>query len=466
MGSWMSIYNNAVYGVRMQTDRIGRLQEQASTGSRIIRSSDGPGDSHRILTLKDSVRHYENFQSNLTEVELTLNTADNATSTISELLTKANAEAVQGANGTLLADGRAAIGEDINELLEEVLAQANRQVMGRYIFAGTDSASPPYEATRVNGRITKVEYTGSQLDQPVPVAPGVTYSGQLIGEKFFQCDDRQAPVLKGDTGAAAGSGTSSARGDFWLHLDHTATNLGASGLTNGTDEDTILGDHTVEIDTAAQTIALDGGLPVSYTGTETNLEIKNADGDVIYVNTTGVLANGTTTITGQGQARIGTGAWVNLDYTDENFAVTDPVTGGRLYVDCTAIQREGREQVQIAGTYDVFSSLIRLRDLLLNEEDLSTLDQITAIQDTTVAMTEISQRFRQQMTIIGGRLGALSNLRQTLEDMEFNASTEAESIQQADIADVSIKLARSQTLYEMSLRVTANVINMSLLDYI
>jgi hypothetical protein len=174
---------------------------------------------------------------------------------------------------------------------------ANHQILGKYVFGGAKSQHAPYAVTRENGRITSVRYEGSPVEQPVPVGPGVKFSGQLVGDTIFRSNNRQKPEFTGTTGAAGGVGTSNMRGNVWLDIGHTTTDFDtpSSGLAAGTSsspDDTILGTHSVTIDTAEKTITLDDGQTVAYTGTETNLKLTNSSGDIVYVNTTGALADG------------------------------------------------------------------------------------------------------------------------------------------------------------------------------
>jgi flagellar hook-associated protein 3 FlgL len=473
MGSWGAIYNNTLFGIRYHTRNMTRLQEQAATGSRVVRSSDDPADASRIMSLQDDSLKLTNYTNNLTEVELSLQEGANAVQTIAELFTRVDVLVTQASSGTYMEDNREAIGEEIDQILQQTLSLANHSVMGRFIFGGADSWDKPYEATVENNRLVNVRYAGSRDEQPVPVGPGITMSGQMVGEHIFRNDQRQPPVITGQTGARPGTGTSTARGDQWLTLTHTLTTYQAgSGLamgTGGAAGDTILGNaHTITVDTASQTLKLDNGQTVTYNGTETDLRVENEHGDVIYVDTTGALADGIWTIEAEGEIQIGDGPGVALtDFTEDNLAVPDPFEPDRfLYVNCIDIQRIGTDSVQIPGTHDVFGALIHIRDLLLNDRDLATQEQLEALSRSGEAVRSIGEGFRQRMTIIGGRLGGVDSLRKTLDDLKFNTDSEATAIQQADITEVATDLARTQTLYQMSIQIAAKTINLTLLDFI
>lgn len=471
MGTWGTIYNNTMFGVRYYSQNMIRLQEQITTGSRIIRASDEPAGAYRVMTLQDTAKMLEDYDSNLTEVELSLSEGSNSLESISELLARVDVLMTQASNGTYAGDNRESMAEEIDQILEQCVSLANHKVMGRYIFGGQNSSSPPYEITRRNGRIVNVQYTGSYRDQPVPVGSNITMSGQLVGEKFFRNDKRRTPELYGATGAAVGSGTSSLRGDHWLHLNHALSTYPiGSGVTtsdSGDDYDTILGDdHTITIN--GGTIRLDDGEEVVYTGAETDLKLTNTYGDVVYVDLTAGPADGDWGIQADGQIALDDGSTVALDdFTLDNFTVTDPNDPARfLYLDTHDIQRTGTDAVTVPGTYDVFNTLIQARDIILNTEDFGEEDQTQAIQRIGDAVIEIGNGFRQRITIVGGQLGAIDTLRSTLDDLKYNTETEATSLQEADITELAVELARCETLYEMSLQVASRTLTLSLLDYI
>ncbi|MBN1554469.1 MAG: flagellar hook-associated protein FlgL [Phycisphaerae bacterium] len=470
MGSWNTIYNNTMFGVQYHSQSMARLQEQITTGSRIIRSSDEPAGAHRIMSLQDNIDALDNYDNNLTEVELSLSEASNALQNLSELIARVDVLTTQASNGTYGGENRVAMAEEIDQILEQCVSLANHKVLNRYIFGGQESSRAPYEVTYENGRIVDMRYVGGYRDQPVPVGPGVTMSGQLVGESIFRNDKRQTPEIYGATGAAVGSGTSSLQGDHWLRLNHTLSTYNAgSGVvmgTSGVKGDTILGDdHTITI--GGGMIRLDGGQDVAYTGAETNLKLTNEVGDVVYVNLTGALVDGTWSIQADGEVALDDGTGIALNnFALDNFAVTDPDDPDRfLYINTNDIQRTGVDAVTVPGTYDLFETLIYTRDVLMNNEGLDDADLTEAIQRVSGSIVEVGDGVRRRMTIVGGRIGAADTLRGTLDDLQFNAQTESTSIQEADITELAVKLAKSETLYQMSLQIAAKTMSLSLLDY-
>ncbi len=67
MGSLGNVYNNIGYALRLHSDALSRLQEQASTGSRINRASDAPSDAYRVMELVSEKRSLANYMENISQ---------------------------------------------------------------------------------------------------------------------------------------------------------------------------------------------------------------------------------------------------------------------------------------------------------------------------------------------------------------------------------------------------------------
>jgi flagellin-like hook-associated protein FlgL len=304
-------------------------------------------------------------------------------------------------------------------------------------------------------------------------------SGVLVGQRVFCGNDRGDPVFLGHTGAAAGLATSNARGDVYLQVYHKETtvladpdgvNLKLSANPDFTD--TVLGQHDLIVDVSQKTISFAAGGPVThFNGTETSLKVTNSDGDAIYVDVSGL--NGalgspaTVTIRSDGLLSVDRRvAPVELtDFTRDNIAVAD-ADGRVLYVDATGIRRTGLEPVRIPGTYDLFGALIAARDVLLDRRQVPQTDQTALLQGATDALNEVLSGITQTMTSVGGRLQALDTLKQSIADIKATADDQAGLLENADLVQVAAEIARTQTLYQMTLATASRLLSLSLLDYI
>ncbi len=156
----------------------------------------------------------------------------------------------------------------------------------------------------------------------------------------------------------------------------------------------------------------------------------------------------------------------NTDGTDTNLAVTDSRTGEVLYVDTTEIAGTGVDLVSTHGTFDIFNTLIIIRDVLENEKGLSDAQVREQLNHLPNLFEETDELLVQSQVSIGSKIGFLDDLKNSLKDIKYYTEDEATRLQEADIAQIAIELSRREVLYQMSLSVAAKLMSMSLLDFL
>ena len=149
-----------------------------------------------------------------------------------------------------------------------------------------------------------------------------------------------------------------------------------------------------------------------------------------------------------------------------NTMVTHAETGEVLYVDTTAIASTGVDLVSVPGTYDIFNTLIIIRDVLENEKGLSDAQVREQLSNLPSSFEETNNLLVQAEVSIGSKIGFLDDLKYSLKGIKYNTEDEATRLQEADIAQIAIDLSRREVLYQMSLAVAAKLMSMSLLDFI
>ncbi len=188
---------------------------------------------------------------------------------------------------------------------------------------------------------------------------------------------------------------------------------------------------------------------------------------------------------GTGTSNIRGYAWLTVTYNGSNYelsindgastvvadgttnqAVTNSITGQVLYVDSSGIDSTGVELVSVPGTYDVFSTLITLRDTLENERGLSESQLQELRNDLVDSLDDLHKLLVQDSVSTGSKIGFLDDLKDSLNKIKYNAEDSTTRLQEADIAQIAIDLARREILYQMSLSVAARLLSMSLFDFI
>jgi flagellar hook-associated protein 3 FlgL len=474
VGGWGTIYTTARSALWLHEQELARLQEMAASGLRVRRASDAPTDAFQILGLRADSAATDTYLGNLGNVTDSLAVASSVLEQMTEVLARVRELLAQAASGTYSARDRRPIADEVNALLEQLVLLANTKHLDRSVFGGSARGGIAYTTQKEDGRIARVDYTGSLRADAVPVGPGLDYAAVLVGDEVFRGRERAAPEFSGSTGARPGAGTSTVRGDVWLSVRHDATvYLGTSGIAPGPSSpsaDTVLGDgHTLTIDAPGRTLSLDGGPAVSFADGETDVRVASASGDVVYVNVAGLdpAFQGTVGIQAAGRLSINDGAdEVAIDFASANLAVTDAASGRILYVDATGITRSGVEPVRTPGTYDLFGAVLNVRDVLLNVRGVTEKTQSDLMHQAIGTLDEVLTNLSRAETSVGARLGALATLGDTLQNVKIFADDGAAGLENADIVLVATDLARRQSLYEMTLATASRLLGLSLLDFI
>ncbi len=388
-GALSSIYNNIGYALSLHAKALTQLQEQVATGSRINRASDAPSEAYQVMELSTQKRYLDNYMKSIQASMGTLSISSTKITEMTDVIIKQLANVTTVMSGTN-ENARDIIAGGINNALEQIVSAANHKYLGQYLYGGSNTSTSPYAIQRTNGEITSVTYQGSYEERNIEVAAGVKTNAFYIGDNLFRSDNRSAPVFSGTTGAAAGTGTSSVRGDVWL----TVVDLGGGNYR----------------------FSVDGGSTVDSDNLQTNLALTSATGETLYIDTTGVTTAGT-------------------------------------------------ELIRVPGTYDMFNTLISIRDILQNDKELSDAQLSQVISNLSDSLNEMKGLLLSKQVAVGSKIGFLDSLEQSIENMTFDAEDQTAALQDADIAQIAIDISRRDVLYQMSLAMIGRFMSTSLLDF-
>ena len=86
--------------------------------------------------------------------------------------------------------------------------------------------------------------------------------------------------------------------------------------------------------------------------------------------------------------------------------------------------------------------------------------------DSIGSLEEVRNLLSQKSVSVGSKIAFLDNIKGSLENIKYDTAGEITYLQEADIAEIAIELARREILYQMSLSVAGRLLSMSLLDFI
>ncbi|MBI5797263.1 MAG: flagellar hook-associated protein FlgL [Planctomycetes bacterium] len=182
-----SLNRTTLSNINLNYKKIQGIQEKLSSGKQINRPSDDPSGTRKVLGLRAEELQVQQFLDNTETAKEQINYTSNTLESIQELLSKIKDLAIQAGNDTLGQSDRNIIANELDELLESVLQNANTDNNGRYIFSGTKTLTSAFTATRdSNGNISSVSYNGNNEEIKYQIGPDTFIQVNLPGGKLFQ----------------------------------------------------------------------------------------------------------------------------------------------------------------------------------------------------------------------------------------------------------------------------------------
>jgi flagellar hook-associated protein 3 len=476
------LVNQTLASVRRHFGRLGNLQQQASTGIRLLRASDGPSTTVAVLSNKAQTLRLETYLTNIAEARASLNVTVSALNEAGQILTGARQTALEASHATNDASSLESLAQQVDSLINRLLAVANTEHNGRFVFAGTATQVQPFsvQSSDTQGRPLSVRYGGSLERSAILVGRSLGVDVLYPGSHAFQRIDREATIFTGSTGAAPGTGTDSAVTQGTLVVRHTMTTYAAgSGVQAGTSSpsgDTIIGPagaHRLTIiDTSGTgssgTVSLDGGAAVAFTSGDTNLKVTAPHGDVVFIDTTNITPgfSSDVNITADGTLSVDNGASeIAIDFS-ANQVVTDSSTGAVTNVDSSQIRRAGTEHLEFTGTYDAFQILIALRDDLRNSRGLAAADQAESI---SARIAELDRVRTSVLDLVGEQSSSLQNLdalERRAQELKLETEKLTGELESADLSEVVLRVQEEQNLLQLTFAAAARIFDQSLLDFL
>ncbi len=144
---------------QFQTDQLDlfRLQDQISTGQRIILPSDDAPAALRAITLQRLLERKDQLQVNVQTGQSFLAATDTALNDIAQSLGDIRGATLGVAGTTTSPQERNAVINEVNRALEQLVQTGNRKFRGRFLFSGSQTSTQPYS---LEG--TFVKYLGNE----------------------------------------------------------------------------------------------------------------------------------------------------------------------------------------------------------------------------------------------------------------------------------------------------------------
>ncbi|MCX7780179.1 MAG: flagellar hook-associated protein FlgL [Negativicutes bacterium] len=159
---------NFLSSMNKSLNRMNTLQEQLSDGKAIHRPSDDPVKAIRSLKLNTNLTQNEQFTQNVKDALSWLETTDGSLTDISSIIIRAK-ELIVRAGSPSPGIAYETAGEEVDQLINQLINIANTQIGDRYIFAGQRDKMTALPVARTADAIV---YNGDNNKISMPVQPG------------------------------------------------------------------------------------------------------------------------------------------------------------------------------------------------------------------------------------------------------------------------------------------------------
>lgn len=186
-----TLYDTGTSGLLRQSSDLFRLQQQLSSGRRVLAPSDDPVASARALEIDQSKSMNDQFALNRRDATSALGFAESQLATAGDLLGTIRERLVQARSAALSDSDRKAIAIDIRAMFSEMMGIANsRDAFGDYLFSGYKSTTQPFSGSVEAG----VSYAGDDGQREAQVASNRRLAISDSGNSVFM----RAPAGNGN----------------------------------------------------------------------------------------------------------------------------------------------------------------------------------------------------------------------------------------------------------------------------
>lgn len=139
------LFASASINVNQNRERYLNAQEALITNKKVNRPSDDPVSAARITGTRNQIGRFEQFQRNVGYARNFATLMESALSSVADDLTRARELATDINGGTAAATDYQAAAAEIRGIFQSVLKSANARDDRRYIFAGYETLTPPFD---------------------------------------------------------------------------------------------------------------------------------------------------------------------------------------------------------------------------------------------------------------------------------------------------------------------------------
>ena len=155
-----AVAQTSLLGLGGNLDRIGKLQQQLTSGRVLNAPSDSPTGTNTAMQVRQSTAAITQQARNISDGKSWLDTADTALNTMLDQVRKVRDLTLSGLNtGSVQGNSASAISTELTSLRQSLLELANQTINGRPVFGGATTGTTAYDVS--TGAFVGVGGTGT-----------------------------------------------------------------------------------------------------------------------------------------------------------------------------------------------------------------------------------------------------------------------------------------------------------------
>ena len=191
-----------------------QLTAELSSGVRVTSLSQDPVASGENVLLLNQIQRDDSFTQSSSLVQGQLQVADSALGGVVSQLTQAISLSTAANNGTLNSSQVKAISNQLAGIRDEVMSLANTSYQGQYIFAGSQTSTPPFTTSNLTTPASAT-YSGDSNVNLLHTPDGQAIQLNMPGDQIFAASGTNSVFgalnkLVADYATGASSGASAA----------------------------------------------------------------------------------------------------------------------------------------------------------------------------------------------------------------------------------------------------------------
>ena len=156
--------NNMVNNLSKSYERLAQLQDQINSQKKYTKPSDDPVAAMLGMGYRTELNQIGQYSRNIGEANNWVDTTDSTLSQGISALQRAREITVQASSGTLTADQRKTISEELAQIKEHLTDLGDTQLGGKYIFNGSNTNVKPSDGGQYgNGEIKLEVFSGISI---------------------------------------------------------------------------------------------------------------------------------------------------------------------------------------------------------------------------------------------------------------------------------------------------------------